>query len=242
MEPIRQSLLVANTSRDQTRAKGAWGTNEYAEELRSGTRAVKRPGLTAATVVSTFVLGQGIFNFNNSGYAIVGDTLYAFVPNPLWVSSDSSGGSGGGGSLPSVPPIIGNNGQPVPSVLPGAITATVYGSPPIVPANSWLVGGGAAASGVHSFYAAYSRVSDSLVGPSVLLASFFVTIGNAYYVLFTNQVPLSAAYNIVLYYFRPGVVNQRVVFTQAFGNLGQTVGGNLPDPLLWVASYTSYSL
>ena len=85
MEPMRQSLLVTNTSRDQTRAKGAWGTNEYAEELRSGIRASKRPGTASAFPGITGVVGQGLFNWNNGVYAVVDDQLYTGLDIiPAW--------------------------------------------------------------------------------------------------------------------------------------------------------------
>ena len=70
MEPMRQSLLVTNTSRDQTRAKGCWYVNVYSD----GQRARKRPGF--GSKVSGTTPGQGLFNWTGSIVSIQNDVLH----------------------------------------------------------------------------------------------------------------------------------------------------------------------
>mgnify|MGYP006909291674 CR=1 FL=1 len=74
MEPVRAELVVLNTSRDAARGKGSWGVNGYAEELKSGLRASKRPGLEAVAL-ALGTPGQGLFSYNDTTVAVYDDLL-----------------------------------------------------------------------------------------------------------------------------------------------------------------------
>ena len=80
---VRAPMAVLSVSRDSARMKGAWGVNEMTEQLPSGVRAVKRPGLinTLPALSST---GQGLFNWNFKGVAVVTDGLMFFDPKHLY--------------------------------------------------------------------------------------------------------------------------------------------------------------
>lgn len=69
-EPLRLSLVIDNTSRNQTRAKGSWGVNVFQD---SG-RIRKRFGLTLDTFGES--PGQGILIYGPSSVSIRNDTLY----------------------------------------------------------------------------------------------------------------------------------------------------------------------
>lgn len=69
-EPLRLSLVLDNTSRNQTRAKGSWGVNVFQD---SG-RIRKRFGLTLDTFGES--PGQGILIYGPSSVSIRNDTLY----------------------------------------------------------------------------------------------------------------------------------------------------------------------
>jgi len=69
-EPLRLSLVIDNTSRNQTRSKGSWGVNVFHD---SG-RIRKRFGLTLDTFGES--PGQGILIYGPSSVSIRNDTLY----------------------------------------------------------------------------------------------------------------------------------------------------------------------
>jgi len=69
-EPLRLSLVTANTSRDGTRLKGSWGVNVFQD---SG-RIRKRFGIVLDT--SGASPGQGLLIYGTSKVSIRNDTLY----------------------------------------------------------------------------------------------------------------------------------------------------------------------